>query len=182
MPNLIDQSFFVRDITIPNTTNPAILERLISFIDKFEPRCLDIAFGYNFYKLYQTETSQRMTDILDGAEFVNRFGVTQKWVGLVHDTDQSLIAYYVYYYFQKDSISQTTGVATVVSKKEASINISPAEKMISAWNQFARESNSLISFLRSKKDIDDVFVYPEFTYYQAYLSSRGVKTNNIFGF
>ncbi len=127
---LINQSFFIRDITIPNTGNDQVLERLNSFIAKYEPQCLLKLLGYPLYKLFVTEDSTRMTDLESGTDYVGINGNIYKWNGLVHDKDQSLIAYYIYYYFQEASATQSTGVNTSVPKGADSSPVTPADKMI----------------------------------------------------
>jgi hypothetical protein len=159
--SIIDESFFIRDITIPNTSNEAVLERLTLFIEKYEPECLKKIFGYKLYKLLKSEVSQRMTDIIFGTEYTDTYGNLCSWQGLVHDVNISLIANYVYFFFQEASATQTTGVSTSISKTESGTSVSPYFKMQSAWNFFSKEVNDLIYFLRSQSD-----VYPEISDWQ----------------
>lgn len=178
---IVNQSFFVGEINIPNLNNPGVLERLNSFIAKYEPQVLLKLFGYPLYKLYGSETSQRMTDILEGAEYYDFGGNLRKWQGLVHDTTVSLIANYVWYFYEQSNASQTTGVNVSVPKGSSSITVSPMEKMCSAWNFFSEESTELISFLRNKKDANGVYVYPEFTDAQVMISMNFSRAINVLG-
>lgn len=165
--SLIDSSFFIRDINLVNLTETRTLERLNSFISKFEPECLKKILGYTLYKALQTETSQRMTDLVYGTGYISPINNERYWEGLVRDRDISLIANYVYYYFQKTNAQQTVGTSTKLSKSEAGVSDSPADKMITAWRFFASETRAMCSFLWNKS-VDDVYngvrVYPEFTY------------------
>jgi len=182
MPNLINQSFFVREITLPNTGNAAVLEGLNSFISKYEEDCLLKILGYPLYKLFGTQIlMQRMIDLRDGAEYTNQFGKLAKWQGLVHSTDISLIANYVYFYIQQTNASKTTGVNTSIPKGEKAINFSPADKMVTSWNFFSEETANMISFLWYKKDLNGVRVYPEFTYEQGCITSKLSRKINSFG-
>lgn len=180
MPNLINTSFFVRDINLVNVTDAKILERINSFITKYEPQCLLNILGYPLYKLFGTESSVRMTSILSGQEYTCN-GEVCKWRGLVHDTDQSLIAYYIYFFFQEASATQTTGVSTAVKKTEAGVSVSPADKMVNAWNNFSSETYELISFLWNYQ-ISSLRVYPEFSSTQFWVSKEYARPINIFGF
>lgn len=180
MPTLVNQSFFVRDINLPNLTGAGV-EEINSFIDMYEPECLIKVLGYPLYKLFGTESSARMTDLLSGAEYIDELGNLQKWKGLVHDTNISLIAYYIYYFHQQKNATKTTGVSTAVMKTEASISVSPMDKMIRAWNLFSAEVSQLISFLWMKKDaITGDRTYPEFTAHQYLVTKNLSRTINSF--
>ena len=177
---LINQSFFIRENNIPNINNAGVLERVNAFIAKYEPECLLKLFGYPLYKLFGTESSQRMTDLISGAEYTDANGLS-KWQGLIHDTDISLIANYIWYHYQENDASQKTGVNISVPKGEASIVVSPMEKMVASWNFFSKESEQLIYFLWNKTNEDGSRVYPEFTNYQYFESLNFSSRINIFG-
>src|ERR1035437_922329 len=178
---IINASFFVRNINIPNPGDVKVLEKINSFIGKYEPECMKSILGYSLYKLFLNETSQRMIDILSGAEYNDSCGELQKWEGLVHDTDISLIANYIYYFIQESSATQTTGVSTSISKPETGTNVSPADKMINAWNFFSDETASLCSFLWNKKDSGGIRIYPEFTNLQFYKTRSTSRAINFMG-
>lgn len=165
MANLIDSSFFIRNINLINVSKTEIAERITSFIDKYEKECLLKVLGYPLYTLAIAGSWAvgRMKDIKDGSDWVDCYGVTQHWQGLVHDTNISLLANYIYFYIQEASAVQTTGVNSAVPKGQNSQVVSPAEKMCNAWSFFSKETYDLISFLWNKKDESGVRVYPEFT-------------------
>jgi len=182
MPTLINQSFFIRDINLPNTTEAKVIERIQSFINKYEPQCLLQILGYPLYKLVGVESSARMTALLSGAEYTDEAGELQKWQGLVHDTDISLIADYVYYFIQEADAKKTTGVSTAAMKTAAAESVSPMDKMVNAWNFFSSETRSMISFLWMKKEIDGSRTYPEFSAHQ-YLKTKNLsRPINSFNF
>lgn len=177
MANIVNQSFFLRDISLPNLNNPQDLERLNSFISKYESEVLLLILGYPLYKLFGSESSQRMTDLLSGQEYVGINGDTLKWKGLVHDTDISLIANYIYFKYQKYMATYSTGLGTVVQKGGASYPVSPRQKMVDAWNFFSDEVKSMLDFLWNKKDNSGNRVYPEIT--QFTINSVYNKTRRI---
>lgn len=167
---LIDSSFFIRKINIPNVDpgvnqrNGPILERLNSFIAQYEPECLNNILGYALYKVLKLEDSPRMTELLNGAEYIDSDGVLRRWNGLKNDELKvSLIANYIYYKFQEDSAKQTTGVSTSVNKTASGDSKSPEYKMLDAWNFFSSETRKMVSFLWNKNRLDTE-VYPEFNY------------------
>lgn len=167
MSFIVNQTFFVdNELELPNLSHAAELAKLNSFIAKFEPECLMKILGYPLFKLFGTETTQRMTDLLNGVEYTDGMGQTQKWQGLKHDTTISLIANYVWFFYQRALASRFTGTGTSVSKPEAGTEISPAGKMADAWNFFSSEVYAMTCFLWLKKDSQGNRVYPEFSYYQ----------------
>lgn len=167
MAYIVNQTFFgVGDLMIPNLSHTADLERLNYFIAKYEPECLCKILGYPLFKLFGSESTQRMTDLLNGAEYTDGQGTLRKWQGIKHDTTLSLISAYVFFYFEKANAQRSTGTGTSVAKPDAATAVSPAEKMATAWNYFSSEVNDMIHFLWLKKDGDGIRVYPEFTYHQ----------------
>lgn len=164
----IDWTYFIRDITIPNidasnAKNAPMLERLNSFILKYVPQCLTSILGYNLYKVLLNESSQRVTDLVYGVEYVDYKGNTQFWQGLVQPPPRiSLLANYVYWFFQESAAQQTTGTNTIVPKAEAGRIVSPIFKMTDAWNFFSDETKDMVYFLWSQNKLTPK-VYPEFT-------------------
>lgn len=181
MPNIITNSFFVGDINIPNTDNLAVSERLGVFISEYEEKCFISLFGYSFYKLYKDSIlSDRMILIKDGGEYNDCFGELQKWDGIVKN-NKSLLAYYIYYNFQESSATLTTGVSTSVSNTDGGASVSPAEKMVKAWNEYSVLASNLLNFLWFKRSVNNQRLYPEFTSTQLRVSSAYSRKTNIFG-
>jgi hypothetical protein len=173
MANLIDTSFFIRDIKIPNVTYPAIAENVTQFIAKYEPQCLNLILGYDFYSLMLLELdTPRMQELLNGKG---------RWMGLVNQPQKdSLIAYYTYYFFEEAMATQSTGVATSITKDESAMNVSPADKMIAAWNQFSYRTREMYYFLTTTK-VDDALVYPEISSEVIYDGYENTRPINYFG-
>lgn len=161
--SLINSSFFIRDINLVNLSEPKVLERLNYFIAKYETELLRKILGLSLYNALLSESSQRITDLSYGTGYTIQNGFERYWYGLVHDTNISLIANYVYYYYQQANALQTTGTSTKASKSEAGVSSSPRDKMVSAWKFFAEETRLMCSFLWNKQDDDGNRVYPEFT-------------------
>lgn len=174
MANIIDSSFFNgTEISIPNTSQANVLEQLNGFITKYEKECLVKILGYPLYVAFiENRADQRMVDLLEGVRYQLN-GKLAEWQGLVHDTNISLIANYIYWFFQASNATHSTGTATAKVNPSASISVSPGEKMLSAWSWMSSEVSSLILFLRNQK-LDGVRVYPEFDWLQE------SKTKNIF--
>lgn len=178
--NIVNQSFFIGEINIPNTGNAAIFNNLNNFIAKYEPECLLKILGYPLYKKLENESSQRMTDLLTGAEYTDQQGNLQKWQGIKHDTTISLVANYIYFFFQRSAATLTTGVSTSVSNTEGGVSVSPQEKMVEAWNFFSDEVASMLLFLWNKNQGASP-VYPEFSIHQMCITKNLSSKINTFG-
>src|SRR5574341_413931 len=253
---LIDRSYFIGELNIPNTNRTEIQERLDWFIEKHEQQLLRDLFGYPLYKAFKAglqgaPVDQKWTDLLQGVEYTNQSGILDTWRGLVSlpldlinamdasgritiivgrgqqydpvpDTNtvllppsligkdfiveqravgdlrsdewsiingntlklssgqfaindtyfyksatlalntvtgsakQSLIANYVYYQWQQDQVTQTVGLGEAATKAENAVMVSPANKMINAWNEMVEWIKEMVCFLDS--NLSD---YPE---------------------
>jgi len=89
--SLIDISYFVGDLTIPNTNDQPVIERLNWYIGKYEQEFLRKLLGYPLYKAFiiglnvapPATPDQRFLDILYGKEYVNLQGYLAQWRGLI---------------------------------------------------------------------------------------------------
>ncbi len=86
----------------------------------------------------------------------------------------------MYYKFQESAATQSSGIGTNVPKSEGSYQVSPADKMIEAWNFFSEEAYEMLNFLRIS-NIGTSQVYPEFDYYQFNEARRFSRRNNYLG-
>lgn len=168
MASLIDESFFRGEINIPNSTNPAILERINWFIQKYEPLCLGQILGYNLHTAFiaglaSVPQNPLMVKIKDGTVYTTNYNRDYKWIGLVDSTlKQSLIANFVYFYYMKDDTSKTTNLGTNIPKQELAVSVSPAEKMIRAWNEFSKQARELRDYLNANSVKAS---YPTYNFY-----------------
>ncbi len=172
---LIDKTFFIGNINIPNTDKQATIEKLEWFINRYEPELLQNVLGYELYQEFKTgiageDPAQKWKDLRDGAEYTGLNGRLAKWRGLLEIVvpasgegedaiaaqKQSIIANYIYYFFLRSTVSQTSGAGENVAKVENGIAISPEGKMTVAWNEMVNWINELICYLDAKRDI-----YPE---------------------
>lgn len=166
MANIIDQTYFVREIMVAGVERPTVSDTLCKFINEYEPRFLKKALGYEFYKLFNTAlqsnpTSGRWYDLVVGADFT--MGSTlYEWSGLKNSTiKESIIANYVYFYYMRNEMSQTAVMGEVRTNTENAIRSTPASKMAKAWNDTARQVHILWDYLQNK-EVDGEKVYPEF--------------------
>ncbi len=86
--SLIDQSYFVGELNIPNTGTEAIQERLVLFIENCEPEFLRQILGYPLYKAFiqgltGMPIAQKWIDLLQGVEYTNLSNRLTRWRGLI---------------------------------------------------------------------------------------------------
>lgn len=161
MATIIDKGYFFQQLQIPNTDSSETV-RLVSFIDELEVRLLELLFGYPLLKAIQANnwTLQKYKDIRDGKEYTNRGGNLVRWQGLAFTmgtAKKSLIANYVYYYWQRDVVSFSSGSGEKTGNTTNAIPATPAIKMVRAWNEMVQWNWQLREFLLSNLDS-----YPEY--------------------
>jgi len=184
MANLIDISFFFGNLHIAQKSDAAVSSSLNWFIDEYEPRLLTDLLGYELYEAYKTgiaagSPDAKWTDLRDGKAYTNRAGITVKYQGLkwsIGGSKKSPIANYVYWYWMENQVSDSTGTGEKVTDAQASAGVSPATKMIRAWNQMADWNRELLEFLLSNETD-----YPEFTDHYSRIPAGLIKYQNSFG-
>lgn len=163
--SLIDETYFVGELNIPNTSTVAILERLHVFIEKYEQQFLQDLLGYELWKLLDTQITQeeenspatplpRLDTLLNGSEYTDQAGKLRHWRGLVFNdgTPRSPIANFVYWHWMKDQATQTTGLGEAATQAQNATLVSPTGKMIAAWNDMRKQIAHLHYFLQSNQD------------------------------
>jgi hypothetical protein len=78
--SLIDVSYFVGELNIPNTGTLPIQERLNWHIQKYETEFLQKLMGYPLWKAFTAvnpPTDARLLNLLNGAEFTDWDGVSE---------------------------------------------------------------------------------------------------------
>lgn len=86
--SLIDRTYFVGELNIPNTNQAAIGSAVDLFIEQYEDQFLNEVLGYTLYKalkagLQVVPVAQKWTDLIEGVEYVDLANKTRKWKGLV---------------------------------------------------------------------------------------------------
>ena len=164
---LIDESYFDNpEIAIPSGSYDTRAE----FIDRYEPKILEQLFGYELAKeiaAYTVASDQRIKDIVEGKEFTYG-GILLNWVGLQNNNKVSIIAYYVYYWWQRQNISKTNTNTEIKVVSENSVPVTPVQKLSSAWTEYENQQIMLFAFMGVNK-LD----YPDW---------RGEPLGNINGF
>jgi hypothetical protein len=152
--SLIDQSFFIGSIKIPNLTGVGIvpaanLENLYWFMATYEPEYLRIVLGDTLYNAF-----------IAGLKVVP---IEDKWQNLrsklIDSTNKiSPIAGYVYYHIERDRLTSTSSLGQVKPASENSEVTINTDKMTQAFNSSVREGTVVRDWLSENTN-----TYPEYT-------------------
>jgi hypothetical protein len=179
--NLITTEYFVKDISLPTGTYSNVENE----IEKYEKEVVYSLFGYELGKLvlaYGAGSPQRIKDIVEGKEYTVAYNSRDqliKWGGLKNAEKISLIAYYVYYWSQRNNVTLTANVGEVKPKQENSMNAALNQKIANSWNRLYKlygfQGQSILepsayNFLNEYKDD-----YPEWIFTE-------IGQINMFGF
>jgi hypothetical protein len=145
MANVIDTSYFVGDIEIPNIAQPEISTDVTNSIKVFEKEVLIALLGYPMWKDLQAAlaspvSGDKWDKLLNGGEFTFSFEgeiKTRYWEGLKGLEKKSLIAYFVYFMHRRKRATYMSGVNTEVeADSENSTRTTPIDRLIYVWNEF----------------------------------------------
>lgn len=158
MANIINASFFYGQLEIAQITETSVAATVNRYIDTLEQDFLKKLFGYELSKLFLAGYGAvgKYKDLLDGAEYTNRFGVPDKFRGLVFSDGEgakkrSMIANYIYFYYLRQETTFTTGSG---EKEIAAMNAEKASsrmKQVRAWNEMVGWVKELYEFLYVKE-------------------------------
>lgn len=162
---IIDSSYFVGEISIPNitgtspivTVNLANLNRLISI---YEKDYLTRLLGSTLYD-----------------EFIADLLTSEAWATALRDElrDATLklspIAYYVYYFWLRESSTYVTSGGQQEAKAENAVSSSPALRMVEAYNRMVRMTEDVLEYMA-----DEAFTKSPVT---EYTWLRKINTMNI---
>jgi hypothetical protein len=161
---IVDETFFVGEINIPNTSKPEIKNSLTIFIEKYESELLTDLLGKELFNLVEdARGDDRIYVLILGTDKYTVDGLVGSWRGLnysygsgVTGQTYSLIAYYIYWWWMKDKQIWGSGVGTSRVKPQNAEVMPIYMKLITAWNKFSEETLELYNFLSANQSI-----YPE---------------------
>ena len=161
--SIIDETYFIGKISIP-TDNDNRINKLQTYIDHSQEEYLIKSLGYELYKLFIAElpvpTSQRFTDILDGADFTNETtDKLDRWIGLQNDEKVSMLTYFAYFNYLEGVNETESSNGVTMSKMENSDKVSPIQKQVRAYNLGQEQYYKLYDFLKANEDD-----YPEWDF------------------
>lgn len=133
----IDETYFTGAINLPGSVLDGTYSIITQYIEAHEKEVLIDLLGYTLYKeLMENEdaTSGKWYDFINGAEYTVS-GYTVKWNGLKNSDKISLLSYITYFHFVRDNVTSTSVIGEVLNTGENATRITPADKLVWAWNR-----------------------------------------------
>lgn len=173
---IIDKSYFKGDITIAQTEQVQVEEKLNDYIQQYEPEFLLKVLGRDLSTSFNEgidvgsgeEMEEKWSNILNGANFTY-YNHPMTYKGI--ETD---IARYVFYHYACDLHLQQTGIGTVKTKGQGSAPATPMFKVLKAWNEMANNVRMLWMLLEANAE-----TYPTFN--RSYIDKSFFRHQNQFG-
>lgn len=168
---LIDSSYFIQDVYIPNL-NEIDSDNLLELnqrIDMDVHKLLRKILGVDLFTQLNSFISngvlldnapQKWKDLVYGVSYDSK-----NWGGLIRANGnyrESILAKYVYHNFLNENVLQHTGVGLKLVSAQNAKDINPTQEIVKAWNNFLLDysgSNichnnyevSLLGFLKDKE-------------------------------
>lgn len=159
---IIDHTYFVGKINLPQVGNTPGRDTVDEFIEIYETEYLKKILGYDLWKAFTDGIDgsgphdQRWEDLLAGKDYDFQ-GHNKNWPGF--EAKPSPIGQYVYYQYMENGAAINTLVGTATQAVDNNNKVSPFEKMVSAWNDMVELNILLWNFLYANRT-----VYPEWKY------------------
>ena len=185
---ILDNAYFKGGLlSIGQAGSIEVQELLDDYINRYEPEFMRKALGYALSKSFTDgidigsgdTMEDKWSGLLNGAEFTNRSGRKEHWLGF-SDINNSPIANYVFWHYLRDQFNQSVGIGVVKPEGENSTVVSPQNKMIAAWNDMIDQVKILWQFLEVSTSIytDYDFASIDYRCFGCYQSSG---YQNIYG-
>lgn len=152
---IIDSSYFVRNLALPQVGNPEGLIAVNAFIAKYEPQFLECALGFDLAQAFadgieDSLPEQRWVDLLEGADYSWK-GRNNRWEGFENAAKLSPIANYVFYQFVDNKASTFALTGHIVSQTENNRTVNGVDRLVDTWNEMVDFNTRLMHFLRANK-------------------------------
>lgn len=144
----INVSYFKGELTIAQITETSVRNDVTTLIVKYADEVIELLLGKPLYDAYVAG--------------MNEAGPPAKWTALdnkLYNEDQFLspAANYVYWYYQRNLATQTTGTGEKLMKTENSVSVGNGPKVKLMWNDMVKQNKKIVEFLKA-----DPASYPEY--------------------
>jgi hypothetical protein len=153
---IVEPALFQGELAIGQVEQPDVAARVQWFISKYEPLYLRKLLGKALAELFACEYANETHDA--------------KW-DVLADKVRPLLLGYIYFYYQLNAETVSTGVGEVSEQSENAVRTSATYKMVRAWNEMSHGSVEFCSWI-------DRTVYPE---YGGYCITDIYGMKNTFG-
>lgn len=141
---LIDSTYFVGEISLP----VGKYSDLELFISQLEKQFLRKALGYELSKLVIENTDPLVADLIAGSG---------QWEGFTNTGKESVIAYYVYYYYLRSKVTFTTSTGEKKPGNENSTDATPAFKVMRAWDLMLKGLERMNAYIQTVPELLDIY-------------------------
>lgn len=144
---IIDYTYFISEITVAQRSQPEVLEDLNYKIDKYELNFLRKFFGVKMTKEFLDGLDNNVAKweaLRDGGYYDND---SKFWMGFANDAKESIIANYIYFYYNRDLFLQTSGSGAALPQDENATHVYPIHKQVRSWNEMVDWIVSLHEYL-----------------------------------
>lgn len=142
---IVQPSDFIGEIQIANKTQSDVSADLAYFIAKYQAKFLKELLGESFFALFDTGMNADPQE----ARFVT---LAQQLTSACAD--------YIFYYYQRDQVTQTVGVGNVQTKAANAVVTSGGKKLSRAWNEMVGYVYGVIKFITDNPDIYPEYILP----------------------
>lgn len=148
---IIDQTYFAREIRVPGIQElrSEELDNLNLFIDEKAREILQQALGFTLFNDLDSQIidgqlrtnpapDPRWSRLVSGYTYTLS-GEEFRWQGLAFSQGaykKSLLAFYTFYFFLEDHVSQLSTLGEVQGKSKNAPAVNSTQKYIKAWNKF----------------------------------------------
>ena len=144
---LIDKTYFIKNISVPNTEEPTSdeSESLDMSIDRYVRQFLQVTLGNVLFTDLDSNVidgeleitaPQKWLNLVNGYAYT-KDGVDYVWQGLKYELGLykvSLLAYYTYVNHYQNSVNSVLGQVGIEPKNGVVVN--PTDHLVSVWNEF----------------------------------------------
>lgn len=142
--SLITISQFFNEFNIGQKGQSTVAEKLQYYIDTYEPEYIEKAIGEDFAALFNASPLEPRFDDLEA----------------MFKADPSPIVGYVFYHYQRDSMTQSGGAGDTRSAVENGKRTPEIYRMTVAWNIMVDKTRKIRAYLKKNATI-----FPEYNLY-----------------
>lgn len=169
---IIDESYFIKELNIPNTVETDVSGAATPFemwIDKEVRLCLQNALGSVLFSDFDNKVTNgtyqegvtKWDNLVNGVTYTYN-GESYKWKGLKFTEGTfkgSLLAYYVYCKWLEFQLSQMSGMGEVRGEAVNSMSANSTYRYVNIWNTFVEMYQGLNQSAGSVQFINGVPFY-----------------------
>jgi len=172
----LDVNYFYGPLTIPQVTDQAVARNLAYYFATYEIPFLKLLLGEALYNAYNAG----LAEVTPAAKWTALQSEIYNVVGSIpNQIKVSVVANYVYWFYMRDMVTQSTGSGEKIAAAENATNASSVQKVKLAWNMMAKRNREIHAWLKARVTDYPEWVEPVADYstpeaYQLYSDRRNI--------